>query len=121
MAELNKDSKHGNNLLNRGKTEKDNELILKSMNVEAKVTLPRIELDNGIIYDGEWLKAMREGEGKQTWADNSVYIGLWKNNQANGNGILEHSDGDRYEGEWVNDKACGHGIYTHSNGAKYEG
>ncbi len=41
---------------------------------------------------------MREGHGKQTWADNSVYIGDWKNNQANGKGVLEHSDGDRYEG-----------------------
>ena len=39
---------------------------------------------------------MREGQGKQTWADNSIYIGEWKNNQANGKGVLEHSDGDRY-------------------------
>jgi hypothetical protein len=62
------------------------------------MVLPAVELDNGIIYEGGWKEAMREGKGTQTWADNSKYVGDWKNNKANGKGILYHSDEDIYEG-----------------------
>ncbi len=68
------------------------------MDLRQVIKLPPVELDNGIVYDGEWMNAMREGQGTQFWADGSKYIGEWKDNKANGKGILYHADSDIYEG-----------------------
>lgn len=78
-------------------------------------------LDTGAQYEGEFLKGtnIREGKGKQIWADGSVYEGYWKNSKANGRGRLIHADGDIYEGEWKDDKADGFGVYRHLDGARY--
>lgn len=111
----------GLNLIGKGKTERDNELIESTLKTIGVIKLEKVELDNGITYEGEWLQGMRQGKGKQIWADGSEYEGEWKENQANGQGTLYHSDGDVYEGQWAQDKANGYGKYTHSNGAKYTG
>ena len=80
-------------------------------------------LDTGAQYEGEYVKNtdIREGKGKQIWADGSVYEGFWTNSKANGRGRLIHADGDIYEGEWKDDKADGFGVYRHLDGARYEG
>lgn len=77
-------------------------------------------LDNGAQYEGEYIKStsIREGKGKQIWADGSIYEGFWKNSKANGRGRLVHADGDIYEGDWNDDKADGYGIYRHLDGAR---
>ncbi|EGR30734.1 hypothetical protein IMG5_124460 [Ichthyophthirius multifiliis] len=64
---------------------------------------------------------MKDGYGKQKWANGSQYEGYWQQNKSYGRGKLTHSSGDIYDGEWSNDKANGFGIYYHVNGAKYEG
>lgn len=107
--------------IGRGKTADDNELIRQMISAKGIVKMPRIELENGISYEGEWLNGLREGQGQQIWSDNSRYEGEWKNNKANGRGILYHSDGDAYDGEWLDDKASGFGTYIHSNGSEYVG
>lgn len=104
----------------KARSEKDNELI-KTTFGEEPVVLDKIELENGITYEGAWLNGMRHGYGTQVWIDGSKYLGEWKYNEANGQGKLYHSDGDVYEGAWLNDKANGKGVYNHSNGAKYTG
>ena len=65
------------NLLKRGKTERDNELIQSTVQCQEYMTLGPVELDNGITYEGEWKDAMREGMGTQVWADGSKYVGEW--------------------------------------------
>ena len=80
-------------------------------------------LENGAKYEGEWdvVRNLRDGRGKQIWADGSLYEGYWRNDKANGRGRLIHADGDVYEGEWKDDKAHGEGQYFHTDGAKYQG
>ena len=70
-----------------------------------------ITLENGARYEGEWdaNRDVRDGKGKQIWADGSLYEGYWRNDKANGRGRLIHADGDVYEGEWKDDKAHGYG------------
>jgi hypothetical protein len=76
---------------------------------------PSKTLDNGALYDGEWLVGTqtKQGRGMQIWPDGSLYEGYWKNGKANGNGRLIHADGDVYVGNWKDDKADGFGIYSH--------
>ena len=38
----------------------------------------KVELENGITYEGEWLNGMKHGNGNQIWADGSQYKGEWK-------------------------------------------
>jgi hypothetical protein len=45
--------------LGRGKAEKDNNLIESTINCPEIMKLAAVELDNGIIYEGEWKNAMR--------------------------------------------------------------
>lgn len=79
------------------------------------------ELDNGVIYYGQWRDAKRNGRGKQIWKDGTFYEGYWKDDMANGEGRLIQAGGDVYEGEWVNDKAEGKGVYFHQDGTSYTG
>jgi hypothetical protein len=62
------------NLVRKGKSEKDNELIESTLNCDKKMKLEKVELENGISYTGEWQNAMKYGEGMQIWAD-SEYTG----------------------------------------------
>lgn len=39
------------------------------MNLKTSKKLPPILLENGAIYDGEWLNGKREGKGQQRWID----------------------------------------------------
>jgi hypothetical protein len=41
----------------------------------GKVKMQKIDLDNGVSYEGEWLNGQREGQGIQIWADGSKYVG----------------------------------------------
>ena len=72
---MKKHSMKGNNLMGKGKTEKDNKLIESTFDKNEKVTLEKVQLVNGIIYEGEWFQGMKEGKGKQIWADGSEYVG----------------------------------------------
>jgi len=72
---------------------------------------------SGAVYDGEWLRDMRHGLGKQEWVDGTEYIGEWVRGRAHGKGRLSHHDGDVYTGEWINGRAHGLGIFEFQNGA----
>jgi hypothetical protein len=86
------------------------------------ITKPKMTLENGAEYDGEWDdQNHRSGKGVQVWVDGSLYEGYWNMDKANGPGRLIHADGDVYNGDWKDDKAHGFGVYNHTDGAKYEG
>ena len=89
----------------------------------AREMREEIQMESGARYEGEWRldTNLRDGKGKQLWADGSLYEGFWLDDKANGKGRLIHADGDVYEGDWVDDKAHGQGVYLHMDGARYEG
>jgi len=72
---------------------------------------------SGARYEGDWLRGMRDGMGKQVWNDGTEYIGEWMRGRAHGKGRLLHSDGDVYTGLWVNGRAHGLGVFEFQNGA----
>ena len=95
----------------------------ENQNENEHVFRDEVQMENGARYEGEWLATgnVRDGKGKQLWADGSLYEGYWEGDKANGKGRLIHADGDVYEGDWVDDKAHGEGVYLHMDGARYEG
>mmetsp|Transcript_44629 Transcript_44629/g.43269 ORF Transcript_44629/g.43269 Transcript_44629/m.43269 type:complete len:130 (+) Transcript_44629:96-485(+) len=80
-------------------------------------------LPNNQYYLGQWNKmnSLRDGMGKQIWADGRFYEGFWKNDKPEGKGRLIHPDGEVYEGEWLKGKAHGRGSYYHKNGTIFKG
>lgn len=52
------------------------------------------------VYDGEWNKGVKEGNGMWKGPNNESYIGEWKDSKADGYGVHVWASGDRYEGEW---------------------
>jgi hypothetical protein len=56
---------------------------------------------HGEVYDGEFVKGVKEGYGVWTGADGiENYIGQWVNSKAEGYGVHVWANGDKYEGEW---------------------
>lgn len=53
---------------------------------------PTVELDDGVLYRGEWNvhTGTKDGKGVQLWPDGSKYKGYWRENKANGRGRLIH-------------------------------
>lgn len=41
-----------------------------NLNREA---LPKVTLESGITYTGEWKQQKRDGQGVQTWPDGTIY------------------------------------------------
>ncbi len=76
---------------------------------------------NGDRYEGEWLKGERNGKGIFAWANGDRYEGDFKNNDFAGRGVFTGANGDRYEGDWANGKLHGKGTYWWANGIRYEG
>ena len=71
---------------------------------KKRITRPPVELEKGVIYEGEWdEKGLRDGRGVQTWPNGSFYEGYFVDDCADIKGRLIHSDLDLYEGEWKRD------------------
>jgi len=62
---------------------------------------------------------MRQGEGKQRWADGRVYSGQWQNHCYHGEGAIWHTEADYvgglahayYHGQWCRGKRHGYGVF----------
>ena len=63
-----------------------------------------------VVYEGEWVNDIKEGNGKEIYSDGSVYIGNFTNNKKNSQGKLYLANGSVYEGEFLNDKINGEGV-----------
>lgn len=72
---------------------------------------------SGAVYEGEWQKGSRHGEGQQRWADGAVYIGEWYRGLASGKGRLTLVDGESFTGEFVSGRAHGWGTFEFKSGA----
>ena len=77
--------------------------------------------ESGSVYEGEWKSGMRCGEGQFTGADGRSYVGEWENDNFHGYGKHTWANGDVYEGEWENGQQSGQGKFIYENGDVYEG
>lgn len=74
------------------------------------------------VYDGDWIRGLREGHGVLTYKDGSYcYAGSWKSDIRHGEGKMTLNNVGYYEGSWANDLREGKGIMKYSNGDVYEG
>lgn len=76
---------------------------------------------NGDIFEGEFVKGLKEGKGLMKGHDGSKMKGFWKENKIYKNCEYIYSDGTIFVGEFKNDKKEGYGVQTWTDGRKYEG
>ena len=80
---------------------------------------------NGSVYEGQWDKGLRHGQGKYTYGDDGehkrTYVGQWTEDRMEGKGIFTYKDGSTYEGDFVDWKFEGHGVRKYADGSVYDG
>merc|ERR1712128_102790 len=83
--------------------------------------LGKATLRNGDIYEGQYVKGLREGEGTYTYAESgSIYIGRWEKGHAHGAGELKHKN-FRYQGGWNESLTQGAGKFIFDLGCESHG
>lgn len=83
----------------------------------GKHTLP-----NGVTYEGEWVKGVKEGHG--TLSDPNaglVYAGQFRADLRHGRGVFTAADGEVYDGEWHEGVKQGDGRLLIGGRTVYEG
>ncbi|XP_070617320.1 radial spoke head 10 homolog B-like isoform X2 [Erythrolamprus reginae] len=87
---------------------------------------------SGNIYEGQWERDLRHGEGRMRWlTSNQEYTGVWVNGIQHGQGThtwyLKRIAGSQYPlrneyvGDFVNGDRHGHGKFFFASGAMYDG
>ncbi|XP_032086892.1 radial spoke head 10 homolog B-like [Thamnophis elegans] len=87
---------------------------------------------SGNIYEGQWERDLRHGEGRMRWlTSNQEYTGMWVNGIQHGLGThtwyLKRIAGSQYPlrneyvGNFVNGDRHGHGKFFFASGAMYDG
>ncbi|XP_029140841.1 radial spoke head 10 homolog B [Protobothrops mucrosquamatus] len=87
---------------------------------------------SGNIYEGQWERDLRHGEGRMRWlTSNQEYTGNWVNGIQHGQGThtwyLKRIAGSQYPlrneyvGDFVNGDRHGHGKFFFASGAMYDG
>ena len=105
------------------------------------------ENQNGVAYEGYFLKGKRHGKGVMIYSDGSKYQGMFRGratpiddssscllsvdfhvlsqcmeeDQREGTGMYTMTSGNVYVGEFKRNKACGHGVYYYAKGGMYSG
>ena len=73
-----------------------------------------------VIYEGDWLKDKRDGQGK-AYFGNAFYSGMWRENLKDGYGVYKFNNGATYKGEWVKNSKEGYGTLIYPDGSNYTG
>lgn len=87
----------------------------------ALAILGPFELENRVIYYGQFNKGQREGLGYQIWPDESLYEGYWLDDKTHFYGRMIFNDSDYYEGEWAAGLMDGKGVFVSTSGFTYMG
>ena len=69
------------------------------------------DINNNLIYEGEYKKGVRDGKGICYYQNGERYEGKFRNGKREGKGIFFWKDGSRWEGYFKNDEMNGEGIY----------
>jgi hypothetical protein len=104
-----------------------------------------LRLDDGAVYDGEWVNGKPHGSGVwatiegdlhnctgwnggnkhgttvDVWSDGRVYRGTYQHGKRHGYGVLTWPYGAYYEGQFADDKRNGEGRYCYADGRCYTG
>ena len=76
---------------------------------------------NGVIYEGQFFKLKKSGQGKQTFPEGHVYKGMFRENLYHGKGIFTYSNGDVFKGTFNAGRRNHIGTYTFSEGDVFMG
>ena len=79
------------------------------------------EVEDQIIYEGDFVDEEWNGKGKLFYANGNIYEGDFIDGTLTGKGKLIYANGNIYEGDFIDDGATGKGKYTFANGNIYEG
>ncbi|XP_061345746.1 phosphatidylinositol 4-phosphate 5-kinase 9-like isoform X2 [Gastrolobium bilobum] len=80
-----------------------------------------ILLSNGESYSGTLFGNIPEGQGTYVWSDSCMYEGEWRRGMRNGNGKIRWPSGAVYEGEFSGGYIHGTGTYIGSDNLTYKG
>lgn len=80
-----------------------------------------IDRSNGAMYQGQVLKGLACGRGRQKWTSGAIYEGDWVDDTMHGQGVLSTPDGARYDGKWRESRQHGEGKYVAPDRGFYEG
>lgn len=69
-----------------------------------------LRVDDGAVYDGDWLNGKRHGRGVWATVEGDIYNGSWKSGVYHGYGVFCWSDGRVYRGEYVLGNREGGGV-----------
>ena len=81
----------------------------------------KVTLDNGSVYEGDFVNDKRTGKGKYVYSDGGVYEGNFQDDKFMGKGKRTYSSGDVYEGDFINSLFHGVGKYTWKDGTIHDG
>ena len=73
------------------------------------------DLNNNLLYNGEYKKGMKDGNGVYYYSNGEKYEGKFCNGLREGKGIFYWKDGTRWEGYFTNDEMNGEGIFYDGN------
>ena len=80
----------------------------------------KVNLKDGVIYEGHIANGKMHGKGRLTWPNGGdIYIGGFINNAMHGKGLMQASTGNYYCGDINFNQFHGRGIYTYQNGDKF--
>lgn len=69
-------------------------------------------LCKGKIFQGFFVKSMKNGLGREIFTNGSSYEGYWVNDKKHGFGVEKDEKNNVYAGEWKNDQKWGTGVFT---------
>ena len=59
--------------------------------------------NGNIMFEGDWIDCLPNGNGKFIWKNGVYYIGQFKNGLPNGKGAMYYSNGNiKHKGNWDN-------------------
>ena len=73
------------------------------------------DINNNLIYEGEYKKGVRDGNGIYYYPNGEKYEGKFRNGIREGKGVFYWKDGKRWEGYFKNDEMNGEGIFYDEN------
>jgi hypothetical protein len=77
--------------------------------------------ENGDVFEGNYNRGKREGEGSMKYNDGGYYTGSWANDNIHGRGSYRYLNGDSYDGDWRDGKPHGKGTHKYASKSVYEG
>ena len=74
----------------------------------------------GDVYEGEFSRGRRHGEGLLVKANGVTFMGTWRKGKPNGIGAEHNANGSNYQGEYVQGVKHGKGLLTFLDGSTLE-